>query len=174
VGRNTKQIDKLLIYIDALANSVEDEQEEQKLTALLSYFTANKDGLIGYQQRGLDLPKPPNGKEYRRLGAMESNIFTIIGNRMKGGRACWSVKGGNNLARLLTLKHTNRLQKTLDSLTAWVLPQKYAEEVDVKMSASQAPKHDGRGYEPARAGVAPATPEYKFLRNIGRLGGNIG
>lgn len=32
---------------------------------------------------------------------MESNVFTLIGNRMKGRRACWSIDGGNNLAALL-------------------------------------------------------------------------
>lgn len=164
----SKKIDDLLVYIEALSNSVEDEKEREKLTTLHTYFTTNKDGLTSWHLRGLNLPKPPEGKEYHRLGAMESNIFTIIGNRMKGGRACWSVNGGNNLARLLTLKHTNKLHNTLDLLTNCFLPQKLAEEITVRMSASQAPKQDGRGFEPVRAGAAPATPDYKFLRNIGK------
>ena len=165
----SKKIDDLLVYIEALSNSVEDEKEREKLITLHTYFTTNKDGLIGWHRRGLNLLEPPDGKEYRRLGAMESNIFTIIGNRMKGGRACWSVNGGNNLARLLTLKHTSKLHNTLDRLTNCFLPQKYAEEVTVKMSASQAPKQDGRGYEPVRASAAPTTPDYKFLRDIGKI-----
>jgi hypothetical protein len=165
----SKKIDDLLVYIEALSNSVEDEKERVKLTTLHTYFTTNKDGLIGWHRRGLKLPQPPEGKEYRRLGTMESNIFTIIGNRMKGGRACWSVNGGNNLARLLTLKHTDRLHNTLNQLTNCFLPRKYAEEVTVKMSASQAPKQDGRGFEPIRAGAVPTTPDYRFLRNIGKI-----
>jgi len=165
----SKRIDDLLVYIEALSNSVDDEKKREKLTTLHTYFTTNKAGLTGWHRRGLNLPKPPEGKEYRRLGAMESNIFTIIGNRMKGGRACWSVNGGNNLARLLTLKHTNKLHNTLDHLTNCFLPQKFAEEITVRMSASQAPKQDGRGFEPVRAGAAPATPDYKFLRNIGKI-----
>lgn len=165
----SKKIDDLLVYIEALSNSVEDEKEREKLIALYTYFTANKDGLIGWHRRGLKLPEPPDGKEYRRLGTMESNIFTIIGNRMKDGRACWSVNGGNNLARLLTLKHTNKLHHELNQLTNCFLPQKYAKEVIAKMSASQAPKKDGNGFEPIRAGAAPATPDYKFLRDIGKI-----
>ena len=165
----SKKIDDLLVYIEALSNSVEDEKERIKLTTLHTYFTTNKDGLIGWHGRGLKLPKPPEGKEYRRLGTMESNIFTIIGNRMKGGRTCWSVNGGNNLARILSLKHTDKLHNMLNQLTNCFLPRKYAEEVTVKMSASQTPKQDGMGFEPVRAGAAPATPDYKFLRDIGKI-----
>ncbi len=39
----------------------------------------------------------------------------------------------------------------------------------MKMSASQTPKQDGMGFEPVRAGAAPATPDYKFLRDIGKI-----
>ena len=93
---------------------------------------------------------------YRRLGAMESNVFTIIGNQMKGGRACWSIDGGNNLARLLRLRHTGKLHNTLDRLTKWVLPEKYSEEVTVRMTAGKAPKCDGRALNPyVRAHLPP-------------------
>lgn len=165
----TKQIDSMLDFIDTLSNSVEDEAEEEGLRTLHTYFTNNKDGLVGYHRRGLKLPEPPEGKVYRRLGAMESNIFTIIGNRMKGGRACWSIDGGNNLARLLTLKHTKRLHKTLDSLTNWVLPAKYAEEVTVKLTPRQIPMQTGKGYEGRHAASFPSKPEYKWLREIGKV-----
>jgi hypothetical protein len=163
----SKNLDDLLMYIDALANSVEDEDQEEKLRVLYTYFTNNREGLISYKRRGLDLPEAPEGKEYRGMGAMESNIFTIIGNRMKGGRACWSVDGGNNLARLLTLKHTGKLHAALNNITNWMLPERYAEEVT--MTSSKAPKYDGNGYEPPHTGAFPATPDFKFLRDFGRI-----
>ena len=47
------KIEETLIYIDALANSVKDEKEEQKLRGLYSYFNSNKQGLTPYQARGL-------------------------------------------------------------------------------------------------------------------------
>ena len=165
----TKQIDNMLDFIETLSNSVEDEAEEEGLHTLHRYFTNNKEGLVGYHRRGLKLPEPSEGKVYRRLGAMESNIFTIIGNRMKGGRACWSIDGGNNLARLLTLKHTKRLHETLDGLTSWVLPAKYAEEVTVKISPRQIPKQTGKGYEGCHGAAFPSTPEYKWLREMGKV-----
>jgi hypothetical protein len=165
----TKQIDNMLDFIETLSNSVEDEAEEEGLHTLHAYFTNNKNGLVGYHRRGLILPEPPEGKVYRRLGAMESNIFTIIGNRMKGGRACWSIDGGNNLARLLTLKHTKKLHETLEGLTNWVLPAKYAEEVTVKMTPRQIPMQVGKGYETRHAASFPSKPEYKWLRELGTI-----
>ena len=164
-----KDIASLLIYIEACANSVEDDGERENLSSLLTYFQNNKDGLVPCHRRGLALPEPPPGVEYRHLGCMESNIFTVLGNRMKGRRACWSIDGGNNLARLLCLKATNKLSDVLNHITAAVLPAKYAEEITVKMTAAKAPKYDGKGYEPIHAGASPATPDFTFLRELGRI-----
>ncbi len=141
-----KDIDTLLVYIEALTNSVEDETERDNLLTLLTYFTNNKDGLIPCHRRGLNLPEPPEGKEYRQMGAMESNVFTLIGNRMKGRRACWSVNGGNNLARLLCLKATKKLPQTLQSLTSVTLPFQYTEEIITILTPSKVAKSEGKGY----------------------------
>ena len=166
-----KEIDTLLVYIEACSNSVEDGAEQENLLSLLTYFQNNKDSLVPCHRRGLALPEPPEGVEYRRMGCMESNVFSLIGNRMKGRRACWSIDGGNNLARLLCLKATNKLSGVLNNLAAAVLPVKYAEEITVKMTAAKAPKYDGKGYEPIRAGASPATPDFTFLRELGRISG---
>jgi len=159
-----KEIDTLLDYIEALSNSVEDESEQQNLLALLSYFTNNKDGLVPCHRRGLNLPEPPEGIEYRRMGAMESNIFTLIGNRMKGRRACWSVKGGGNLARLLCLFFTSKLSETLQNLTNVVLPEKYAEEIEIKMSSKQVALREGKGYNGFKSAFIPS--EMKWLKDL--------
>jgi len=36
-----------------------------------------------------------------RLGSIERSIFTLVGNRIKGRRAYWSIEGSNRLAALL-------------------------------------------------------------------------
>ena len=165
-----KRIDELLIYIEALSNSVVDIDEQDNLLKLYTYFSNNKEGLVPCHKRGLDIPKPPEGKEYRQMGAMESNIFTIAGNRMKGGRCLWSIKGGNNLARLLCLKHTGKLSQTLQNLSSVALPEKYAEEVITVLSAAKVAKSEGTGYNGFKeAGLPPATNDYKWLRSVGSL-----
>jgi hypothetical protein len=157
-------------YINCLDDTVEEEAvEKENLESLLTYFTNNKDGLVPCHRRGFDLPEPPEGIEYRRMGAMESNVFTVIGNRMKGRRACWSVDGGDNIARLLCLRATGKLADTLETLSSVCLSVKYTEEVTLKMTVSKAPKFDGKGYEPVHGGAFPAVPEYKWLREIFKI-----
>ena len=165
----SNQQDLLLAVIEAYANSTEDEQEREGYLTLFSYFQINKDGLIPWHRRGLSLPKPPAGKTYRRLGAMESNVFTIIGNRMKDRRACWSINGGNNLARLLCLKFTGRLSGALQSLSSAVLPEKYAEKIITVLPPRQIANSVGTGYNGFHRTSCPPTPEYKWLKAIGEL-----
>jgi len=154
----SKDIDLLLTVIEAYANSAETETARQDYLRLLEYYTSNRDGLVPYHRRGFDLPKPPEGKVYRRMGAMESNIFTILGNRMKGRRACWSINGGNNLARLLCLKFTGKLSDALQNLSSQVLPERYAEEISVnKLTVYKIPFHVGKGYNGFHQSFIPST-----------------
>jgi len=161
------QINELLTYIEALANSIDDPDEKDNLNTLLTYFRNNKNGLIPCHKQGHDVPEPPEDKEYRRLGAMESNIFTIIGNRMKGRRFCWSIDGGGNLARLLCLKFTNKLSSVLSNLTNIVLPVKYAEEVEIKMSAKQVALREGKGYNGFKQMIIPSN--MKWLKDLASI-----
>jgi len=161
----SKQIDDLLAYIEALSNSVEDEDEREHLVTLLTYFTR----LVPCHRRGLELPEPPEGKEYRRMGAMESNVFTILGNRVKGRRACWSIDGGNNLARLLCLKTTKKLPETMRFLISYDLPEKYTEEIVTVLTPTKVGKSSGKGYNGFHKTTAPPTPEYKWLKGLGAL-----
>jgi len=164
-----KRIDELLEYIEALTNSVDEKEERENLLELLTYFTNNKEGLVPCHRRKLNIPPPPNGVDHRRMGTMESNIFTIIGNRMKDRRANWSINGGNNLARLLCLKHTKKLPETLSSLTTVILPEKYAEEITINFSAHDIVNSVGKGYNGYHQAIAPAVPAYKWLRDLGAI-----
>ena len=158
-----KEIDLMLHVIEVEALSTNDEDEREKYMTLHTYFENNKEGLVPFYRRGLIIPAPPDGKEYRRMGCIESNIYTIIGNRMKGGRACWSIKGGNNLARLLCLKYTHRLSATLKNLSTCVLPERYVEEI-ITTSAAKSPPSVGKGYNGFKQTLIPSSQ--KWLKNI--------
>ena len=69
---------------------------------------------------------------------MESNIFTIIGNRMKHNRTCWSVAGANNLAALLALHHTGRLRRVLRGWEAHSRAEGNGSIVTLPLSAAKA------------------------------------
>lgn len=159
----SKRTDDLLDVIEAYSNSANDEKERDNYLQLLTYFKNNKEGLVSYKRRGLDLP-PEDGVEYRNCGAMESNVFSIIGRRMKRRRTNWSIDGGNNLARFLTLKSTGRLTGIVHNLISSVLPARFEEEVSTVFSAGNIPQTIGKGYD----GLKQATIPYsqKWLKDL--------
>jgi len=163
----SKRIDDLLEYIEALRNSLKGEKQYEKqylkYGELLAYFKNNKEALISYKRRDIELPEAPEGKIYRQLGTMESNIFTLIGNRMKGRRACWSVKGGDHLAKLLTLKSTKHLSSKIDILTSNVNSEKIEELNEKDFSISKIPKRVGKGYNGIHSSQIP---NYKWAKDI--------
>lgn len=149
------KIDDLLLCMEAAIESTLDEAEQEKRRDLYEYFLKNRDGLDDYYHRDTDIP-PTRAPEihHARLGSMESNIFTIIGNRMKGRRACWSIRGAGNLANLLCLKHTTGLANLFSRTeTGW--ERKTGEEYTQPLSAGRVPTRLGKGYEAACRGSLP-------------------
>ena len=143
------RIDELLTCIAAQIESTEDEAEQEGLRELLTYYTENKEAMTGPYERDIDIPetRAPGVIHHARLGSMESNIFTLIGNRMKDHRCCWSIRGANHLASLLCLKHTTGLEGLFSGLEP--LPQPEAAWVDTgaPISASKMPTSAGSGTE---------------------------
>ena len=144
------KIDELLECLAAQINSVTDEKEIADLKELQSYYTEHREALKGYYDRGIDIPetRAPGTIHHARLGGMESNVFTLIGNRMKNRRACWSIRGGNHLASLLCAFHTTGLDRLFSPLPA--VPDAALEEwIDEgkPISASKMPQTSGAGYE---------------------------
>lgn len=101
-------------------------EEVKKIDELKAYLISNSDGIIPYQKR-IDLPEPPEGLCYRNLGAMESNVFTVLGERMKKRRMSWSISGANNLGRVLAEKISGNLYNKISSLLSSNLPEKALE-----------------------------------------------
>lgn len=162
-----KDVDKLLAVIDASINSTMDPEEQEKRQKLLDYFSNNKDGLVPYYRRGEKMPPVNDGLNHARCGAMESNIFTLIGNRMKGRRACWSVRGADNLAALLCLRHTGRLSAVLSDFGP-IVPAD-AEQVVVGLSSHQVPERVGRGYNGFKHAAIPDMPWAKNMLGMKSL-----
>ena len=62
------------------------------------------------------------------------------------------------MARLLCLKMTGKLSERIRAISTVCLPEKYAEEQTVILSASQIPLRIGKGYNGfAQGGAFPAT-----------------
>ena len=142
----------MLECLEAQINSLTDEEEIAKMKELQRYYSEHKEALKGYYDRGIDIPetRDPGTIHHARLGSMESNVFTLIGNRMKGRRACWSIRGGNHLAALLCAAHTTGLTRLFSPLPEIPVSEEKEEEwIDdgKPISASKMPQSEGTGYE---------------------------
>lgn len=116
---HARKAKEAIAVVEASIESTLDPVEQEKRRKLFTYFSNHKHALVPYYRRkGKQPPLPNEGQQPARCGSMESNIFTIIGNRMKHNRTCWSVAGANNLAALLALHHTGRLRRVLRDWTA--------------------------------------------------------
>lgn len=150
-----KKIEDLLKYIMDASEAVEEEKEKIKLKELLTYFYENKEGLLSYKERGIEIPKPPEGVEYKSLGTMENEICDTITKRMKHFKASWSIKGGENLAKVLTVRASKKLYEKINSFSKIILPEKYTKEITEILSAAKAPKKEGTGYRYPTIGKIP-------------------
>lgn len=138
-----RKIKDLLVYLAKCIQSCEEESEKEKLKELLSYYFENQSALTDYFSREISIPETrmPGLIHHAKLGSMESNVFTIIGNRMKGGRACWSIKGGNHLAILLCAYYTDK------QFQAVPIPLPEQSDECPPLSAAKMKETVGKGYE---------------------------
>lgn len=97
-----KRYNEIPSYIDKLKTVLGGEEKiVKKLDTLKSYL---KDGLPRYQdilaEQGREIPQAPDGIEYRDMGTMESQIFTVLVVRLCSGRKAFLKLGASYLAKV--------------------------------------------------------------------------
>jgi hypothetical protein len=97
-----------------------------------------------YQARGLDIPALPEGLVYRNLGIMEHHICDIIIQRMKHRKASWSIKGAENLGKLLATKASKQLYEVIKKFSKITQPEDKTNEIIQILSAAKTPRKDGK------------------------------
>jgi len=129
------QVEKALTKIEQLKYKCDGEKEKiKKLMALERYLWNNKEGIKRYKDRAeIKVPSPPGELHYRSLGTMESNIFNILGYRMKGRKMSWSTSGANNMAKILAAKASGELYQAIESLMTPILPERFLERFKEKL-----------------------------------------
>ena len=163
--------DEFLEYLLIAIDTVIDDNEKRGLEELYDYFEKNRDSLSGYYDRGIEIPetREPGVIHHARLGSMESNIFTLIGNRMKGRRMNWSIKGANNLASILCAYHTTGMENLFADMPRD--PEEIEEWIDDidPLKSWENPLAIGKGYE-YPTGVSTQGSAYWF-RDIAKIRG---
>jgi hypothetical protein len=118
VGESFKYLTKLMVKY------TKDEDIYKKLEKLYKYLFDNKMGLKPYNLREeINMPKAPDGIEYRNLGTMEHNICDILAQRMKGRKMSWSIRGANNLAKILAEKASKRIYDVINEVCYGVISE---------------------------------------------------
>lgn len=144
-----EKIEEMLSYIQVYADSVDTDDGKdtraKKARELYQYLNNNKEGLLPYQKRGLQLPEPPEGMRYGNMGVQENQNCTVITIRMKGNRKRWSVAGANNMAKLLYRKENKELSETVNRYAEGLIFNVRMTEILTTISAAKAPKKDGKG-----------------------------
>ena len=159
------RIQELLDCLEAQINSVEDEDEKKPLKELYRYYKENREALTSYHDRGIPIPdtREPGEIHHARLGSMESNVFTLIGNRMKDRRACWSIHGADNMALLLGLSHTTGFECLFAAPEPLPEPEPEFVDTGAPLSASKVPLTVGSGTEFYNS---VTLPNLKWLRGM--------
>lgn len=143
-----EKMDEMLEYIQIYATSVasQDENDKSSKKAMELYqYLNNKDGLLPYDKRGINIPAPEKGILYKGKGIQETQNCTVITLRMKHRRMRWSVNGANNLAKALYRKENRELVETIDRYTDGLVFTMQMQEIIETLSAAKAPKKDGKG-----------------------------
>lgn len=143
-----EKMDEMLEYIQIYATSVasQDENDKSSKKAMELYqYLNNKDGLLPYDKRGINIPAPEKGILYKGMGIQETQNCTVITLRMKHRRMRWSVNGANNHAKALYRKENRELVETIDRYTDGLVFTMQMQEIIETLSAAKAPKKDGKG-----------------------------
>ena len=140
------ETEKLLETIQTYADNIaEEDKEEKKALELLKYLEDNKEWLKPYQDRGLRIPKNPDGIEYKNLGTQENQNCSNITLRMKHRKCSWSISGGNHMGKILARIANRTIWKDIKHYKDAIVENDKAPVVWEILSAAQAPKYDGRG-----------------------------
>ncbi len=145
---NEKDIEGMFEYLETYRNSLSEDEDIEHVEKLIQYFRNNKEGLLPYRERGIDIPKPPKGIVYRNMGTMENHVWSTIAKRMKHNHTSWSIRGGNHLAKILAKKCSGRIDDVTAKLRSREFEGTKVREIEKEiLSAGSVPKVTGKGYQ---------------------------
>lgn len=171
-----KRYNEVLPYIENLKYELGGEEKVvKKLGVLQSYL---KSGLERYQdilkKQGREIPKAPIGIEYRSMGTMESQIFTVLVVRLCSGRKAFLKNGASYLAKVCAEYYQNvgeiELQKIEseipidNSVEEWIA--EIEENVRRNKKMHRANRKETEEYNYAQGSLVEDIPQLKELLKL--------
>lgn len=171
-----KRYDEVQQYIENLKYLLGGEEKQiKKLETLQSYL---KIGLPRYQdileKQGRSLPKAPENIEYRDMGTMESQIFSVLKVRLCSGRKAFTKNGASYLSKVCALYSENagdieveKIESAVpidNSVEEWI--NEIEENVKKNKKMHRADKRLTEEYNYTQGKIIEMTPELKNILEL--------
>ena len=160
---DSEKLEEMFAYIREYIRTSKSDDESGKISKraeeLYNYLYNNREGLLPYYKRGVELPKHVAGIIYKNMGIQETQNCTLITLRMKHRRMRCSEAGADNLAKLLCRKENKNLIETVKRYSESLIFDESLKEIKEPLSASKSPWRDGKGlpYMEVSRGDLPLT-----------------
>ena len=160
---DSEKLEEMFAYIREYIRTSKSDDESGKISKraeeLYNYLYNNREGLLPYYKRGVELPKHAAGIIYKNMGIQETQNCTLITLRMKHRRMRCSEAGADNLAKLLCRKENKNLIETVKRYSESLIFDESLKEIKEPLSASKSPLRDGKGlpYMEVSRGDLPLT-----------------
>ena len=146
---DSEKLEEMFAYIREYIRTSKSDDESGKISKraeeLYNYLYNNREGLLPYYKRGVELPKHAAGIIYKNMGIQETQNCTLITLRMKHRRMRCSEAGADNLAKLLCRKENKNLIETVERYSESLIFDESLKEIKEPLSASKSPWRDGKG-----------------------------
>ena len=146
----TKQYDKIEKAIEGLKVELGGEYKAvKKLNRLQSYLSS---GVERYQDI-VEVPKAPEGIEYRNMGTQESQIFSKLKKRFCSGRKAFSEHGANALAKICVLSEKFSLEELETPIPIDTSVEDWIKEIEENVRKNRTRKDSFVATEKTKEGV---------------------
>ena len=162
---NKKEYEKIKPVINSLRYELGGEyQAMKKLNKLESYL---RNDLARYQEV-LEVPKAPEGIEYRNMGTQESQIFSKLKKRFCSGRKAFGKHGANALAKICVISEKFKIEDLEEPIPIDTSVEDWIKEIEKNVKKN---KKYHTINEKTKEGIAVhlGNTELKFMKEIFKI-----
>ena len=162
---NKKEFEKIQPAIDGLKYELGGEyQAVKKLNKLESYLSGD---LERYQDL-VEVPKAPEGVEYRNMGTQESQIFSKLKKRFCSGRKAFGIHGANALAKVCVLNEKFQIKELEEPIPMDTSVEDWIKEIEKSVRNNKQHRINRKEAE-ENDFTKNIKTDFKFMKEINKL-----
>jgi len=162
---NKKEYKKVQILINGIRSElIKRKESTENINRLESYLSID---LERYQDV-LEVPKAPEGIEYRTMGTQESQIFSKLKKRFCSGRKAFSIRGANALSKICVLNEKFKIDEIENPIPIDTSIEDWIKEIEEKVRKNKK-KRTVHEKSKETIGVHLSHSELKFMKEIFKI-----